>query len=145
MATVAEKKQTKTTALAEGGEAESRTVGPLGRMDFVRYAGAGGDFNPIHTDEQFAKSARMPSVFGHGLLTAGILAGFVSNWLGRDNVRSYGFRLAGQVWPDDELTFSGRVERVYEEDGQQLAECSLEVKRQTGDVALTGTVTALVE
>lgn len=89
-----------------------RRVGPLTRTDFVRYAGAGGDFNPIHHDETFATAAGYPSVFGHGLLTAGILAGYTAAWLGRPHLRRYAVRYVGQVWPGDTLVLSGRVERT---------------------------------
>ena len=57
-------------------------VGPLTRTDIVRYAGASGDFNPIHHDEAFALSAGMPGVMAHGMLSAGILASFVTRWFG---------------------------------------------------------------
>ena len=66
-----------------GAMGPERCVGPLTRTDFVRYAGASGDFNPIHHDEAFAQAAGFANVFGHGLLTAGILGGFVADWLGR--------------------------------------------------------------
>ncbi|GAA0402813.1 MaoC-like dehydratase [Acrocarpospora corrugata] len=88
-----------------------RRVGPLTRTDFVRYAGAGGDFNPIHHDETFAVAAGYPSVFGHGLLTAGILGGFAASWLGRRNLRRFTVRYVDQVWPGDTLVLSGEVLR----------------------------------
>jgi len=136
--------QAEPATLNEGDQAPTKKVGPLVRMDFVRYAGAGGDFNPMHTDEEFAKSAGMPSVFGHGLLTAGIGSVFLAEWVGRPNVRKYGFRLASQVWPGDELTYSGKVERVYEQDGAKLADLSIIATRPTGEPALTAKATAVV-
>ncbi|WP_218007184.1 MaoC/PaaZ C-terminal domain-containing protein [Microtetraspora fusca] len=92
--------------------APERRIGPLTRTDFVRYAGAGGDFNPIHHDETFARSAGYPAVFGHGLLTAGILGGYVASWLGRRNLRRFNVRYVGQVWPGDTLVLSGEVLRT---------------------------------
>ncbi len=73
--------------LAVGTEAEPRTYGPLTRTDFVRYQGASGDFNPIHHDETFAKASGFPTVFSVGMLQAGILASFATDWLGAANVR----------------------------------------------------------
>ncbi|TYK44446.1 MaoC/PaaZ C-terminal domain-containing protein [Actinomadura decatromicini] len=120
-------------------------VGPLTRTDFVRYAGAGGDFNPIHHDDGFAASAGYPSVFGHGLLTAGILSGFACDWLGRRNLRSYGVRYVAQVWPGDTLILSGEITGTTE-DG--LARAELRVERESPDgeraVVLRGTATAIV-
>ena len=76
--------------LTEGTAAEPRDFGPLTRTDFVRYQGASGDFNPIHHDEEYAKSAGFPTVFSVGMLQAGILATYVTDWLGAANVRRYG-------------------------------------------------------
>lgn len=81
-----------------------REVGPLTRTDLVRYAGAGGDFNPIHHDELFARSAGYPSVIAHGLLTAGIAASLLAEAVGPLGLRRYAVRYSGQVFPGDTLT-----------------------------------------
>lgn len=127
-------------ALAAGDAMPASTIGPLTRTDFVRYAGAGGDLNPIHHDELMATGAGMPSVFGMGMLHAGVLGNRLARWVGPDNVRSFGVRFTGQVWPGDELTFAGTVDGVA--DG--VAQLSLSVTRQTGDVVMTATATAAV-
>lgn len=105
-----------------------RRVGPLTRTDFVRYAGAGGDFNPMHHDDDFARAAGYPSVFGHGLLTAGILSGYAAAWLGRRNLRRFGVRYVGQVWPGDTLVLAGEpVRATAGADGRTEVEVSLTV------------------
>jgi acyl dehydratase len=105
-----------------------RRVGPLTRTDFVRYAGAGGDFNPIHHDETLACGAGYPSVFGHGLLTAGILGGCAAAWLGRRNLRRFGVRYVEQVWPGDTLVITGEVLRsAAAKDGGTEVEVGLSV------------------
>lgn len=119
-------------------------IGPITRTDIVRYAGAGGDFNPIHHDEEFAHAAGMPSVFSHGLLSAGLLAQYLARWVGPASVRSYSVRFTGQVWPGDVLTLKGAV--VGSEDdpsGAELARIELSAERQTGDVVLKGTALAV--
>lgn len=131
-----------------GTEAPARRVGPLSRTDIVRYAGAGGDFNPIHHDAAFAAAAGYPDVFAHGMLTAGILGGYVADWLGADNLRKYRVRYVAQVWPGDELLFSGRVTAAERTgDGWRLA-CELAVHRQPqqgeAQLVLTGTAHAQV-
>jgi acyl dehydratase len=113
---------------------------PLSRSDFVRYAGAGGDFNPIHHDETMATAAGMPSVFGMGLLHAGIAGVRLARWVGPANIKSFAVRFTGQVWPGDVLTFAGLVESV--QDG--TANITLTVTRQTGEVALTAQATTAV-
>ncbi len=130
--------------LAVGDEMTTSEFGPMTRSHFVRYAGAGGDFNPIHHDEGFATSAGMPTVFGMGLLHGGLLGQRLAQWVGPAHVRAYRIRFTGQVWPDDVLTFTGRVENIREEGGEKLADLSLAVIRQTGDPAIKATAVARV-
>jgi acyl dehydratase len=130
--------------LDEGASGSKTLVGPITRITIARYAGAGGDFNPVHCDEQFAHAVGMPSVFSHGLLGAGALAQYLARWVGLANVRRFGVRFTGQVWPDDVLTLSGTVERVEESDGERLVHITLGASRQTGDVVLKGSAVARV-
>jgi acyl dehydratase len=117
-----------------GDAAEPRTFGPITRTDIVRYAGASGDFNPIHHDETFATGAGFPTVFSIGMYQAALLATFATDWLGADTIRRYTVRFQEQVWPGDELTCTGTVTKV--EDG--LVEVDLTCTRQTGGVAISG-------
>jgi len=128
-------------ALAEGDEMTVGTAGPMTRTDFVRYAGASGDFHPLHHDEVYAREAGLPGVFGMGLLHAGILGNLLARWVGPDNVRRFAIRFTGQVWPGDVLTITGRVERIEVTDEGSLAHLVLAVTRQTGDHAITATAT----
>ena len=98
-----------TADLAEGAEPEPRRYGPLAQPDFVRYAGASGDFNPIHFNDEFARDAGFPSVFSQGMLQAGVLASYVTDWLGADTVRRFRVQFREQVWPGDELELTGSV------------------------------------
>jgi acyl dehydratase len=131
-------------ALAEGDEMPLATAGPMTRTDFVRYAGSSGDFHPLHHDETYARNAGLPSVFAMGLLHAGILGDHLARWVGPDNIRRFAVRFTGQVWPGDELTLTGRVERVEDSDDMRLAHLVLTVTRQTGDPAITATATAQI-
>ncbi len=89
-----------------GDHAEPWTFGPITQSDIVRYAGASGDFNPIHHDDQYAKAAGFPGVFSIGMLQAGLLASFAAQWLGEENVRRFQVRFKEQVWPGDSCTCS---------------------------------------
>jgi acyl dehydratase len=131
-------------ALVAGDEMPTSRFGPLTRSHIVRYAGAGGDFNPIHHDEEFARAAGMPGVFGMGLLHGGMLAQRLTDWVGLANIRSFRIRFTGQVWPGDVLTFAGKVTGVRESGGQQLADVELEVARQTGDTAVRANAVVVV-
>jgi acyl dehydratase len=129
-------------SLAAGVEMPTATFGPLTRTDFVRYAGASGDFHPLHHDEPYAQSLGMPSVFGMGLLHAGILGDHLARWVGPENLRSFAVRFTGQVWPGDVLTFTGRVDRIERTGDTAVAHLVLAVTRQTSDPAITATATA---
>jgi acyl dehydratase len=125
-------------ALREGDRAEPRSFGPLTRTDFVRYQGASGDFNPIHHDEEFARAAGYPTVFSVGMLQAGILATFATDWLGADALRRFKVRFREQVWPGDVLTSSGKVVSEYTtDDGEQRVDVELTCARRHGGIAVT--------
>lgn len=80
-----------------------RTTPPVTRTQIVRFAGAAGDFNPMHHDEPFAQAAGQASVFAMGQLTAGIVGSAIAEWLGPENVAAYGVRFKDKVWPGDRL------------------------------------------
>src|SRR4026208_1833301 len=85
----------------EGDELPSFTVANLTRTDFVKYAGASGDFNPIHHDQTFAEASGNPTVFAMGMLNAGILSRVITRFAGRPNVRRYKVRFQTRAWPGD--------------------------------------------
>jgi acyl dehydratase len=126
-----------TQAIAVGDTTAERSFGPITRTDIVRYAGASGDFNPIHHDEGFATSAGFPTVFSIGMFQAGLLATYATDWLGADNVRRFTVRFKEQVWPDDVLTCTGFVTAVAPApDGRQSVDVERVCTRQTGGVAI---------
>ena len=114
----------------------------LERRDFVKYAGASGDFNPIHYDEVFAKEAGNPSVFGQGMCTAGYVAHMASDWFGVGNVRRFRVRFQARVWPGDTVIISGEVVDVTPEDDRAAVKAELTAANQDGDDLITGTVVA---
>jgi acyl dehydratase len=112
----------------------SVTYGPLTRTDLVRYAGASGDFNPLHHDHEFATTAGLPDVMAHGMLSAGLLASALTRWYGPGSVRRYAVRFQSPVWPGDTLVaHCTAIEAV----GQEF-DLSLELARVDGTVIVTG-------
>lgn len=110
-----------------GMELGEAAFGPLTRDDFVRYARASGDDNPIHQDEDYARSQGAPTVFAMGMLNAGYLARALSDWFGGPHhVRRYKVRFTARVWAGDELVCSGRVASV--DDG--VVGVALEARRR---------------
>ena len=132
--------------LSVSDEAPPLVVEDLSRTHFVRYAGASGDFNPMHHDDTVATSVGNPSVFGHGMLTAGLMARVLKDWFGADALRRYQVRFSKQVWPGETLTCTARVTglRDAEESGIGLVDVECEVVNQDGEAKLTGTATAAV-
>ena len=121
------------------GEAlpEVRVEG-LTRTDFVRYAGASGDFNPIHHDQTFAEASGNPTVFAMGMLNAGILSRVVTKFAGRPNVRKFSVRFATRAWPGDNVICSGTVTRKFEEQGEKRVEGQLTAVNQKGETLISG-------
>ena len=130
--------------IAEGDEHEPMVDAPLTIADFVRYQGASGDLNPIHYDSEFAAKAGYPTPFAVGMLQAGILATYTTDWLGPRNARKFRVQFREQAWPGDVLTYAGKVVAKREEGGERLVDLELSVTRQTGGVHLKGWATFAV-
>jgi acyl dehydratase len=130
-------------ALDVGAEAPPLVIENLTRTNFVRYAGASGDFNPMHHDDTIATQVGNPSVFGHGMLTAGLMARVVKDWFGPEAMRRFQVRFAKQVWPGDTITFKALVAGKREEDGERLVDLECTATNQDGVEVLTGTATAV--
>jgi acyl dehydratase len=114
----------------------------LTRTDLVRYSGASGDFNPMHTDEPAAQAAGLPSVFGHGMFTAGMLAKLVSDYVGVGNLRSYRIRFTQQTWPGEVLTATVRVAGKRIEGDRRLIDLECQVTNDDGQLKLAGSAVA---
>jgi acyl dehydratase len=84
----------------------------LTRTDLVKYAGASGDFNPMHHDEILAKQAGQPSVFGHGMFSMGLIGTALTNFLGISSIKRFKVRFTKQTWPGEELVTSIEVKEI---------------------------------
>jgi acyl dehydratase len=107
--------------MAEAGATLPQRQFRITRADLVRYAGASGDFNPIHYSDRIARAAGLPGVIAHGMYTMALGARVLSDWAGNPAaVVSYGVRFTKPVVvPDDDegvaLTIGGRVTDVLED------------------------------
>ena len=115
--------------------------GPIQQIQLTRYAGASGDFNPIHQDDEFARAAGMGGVFGHGMLTMGFVAQCVTDWAGAGTVKKIGVRFAGLVRLKDVITCKGRVLAKSSKNGTNLVELELSAENQKGEKVVTGKAT----
>jgi acyl dehydratase len=127
--------------LAVGTEHEPWSDNPLTITDFVRYQGASGDMNPIHHDPGFAAQAGYPSVFAVGMLAAGVLGTYATDWLGPENLRCFRVQFKEQAWPGDVLTYSGKIVDRRQEDAGPVVDVELLCTRQTGGIHIKGWAT----
>ena len=129
-----------------GDTHEEVLVEDLKRTQLVMYAGASGDYNPLHTDDLYTREAAgYPGVFAHGMLTMGMTGRIVTDWVGAANLKKYGVRFTNQVWPGDTLTATATIEALRQENGENLVDIKLETKNQDGKTVVTGTATARVD
>jgi acyl dehydratase len=114
----------------------------LTRGQIVQYAGASGDFNPLHTDEIYAtKVAGYQSVFAHGMLTMGMTGKAMTDLFGVRNLRRFGGRFRAQVCPGDTLTAAVTVSSISDDGTAQL---SIATSNQHGTAVFEGTATVSV-
>src|SRR5512146_2591133 len=117
--------------LSVGDTHEEVLVDNLTRTQIVMYAGASGDYNPLHSDEIFTtKVAGYPSVFAHGMLSMGATGRVLTDWFGADHLKTYGVRFVNQVWPGDTLTATATVDAIREENGEHLADLTVTTVNQ---------------
>lgn len=135
---------TATLTLDIGQEAPEFTYPALTRTDFVKYQGASGDFHPLHHDETFALATGFPTVFSVGMLQASMLASYVTDWLGVEDIRRFKIRFAEKVWPGDELVCNAKVVDIFEgEDGRRVR-IEMTCARKPGVFALVGDAEFLI-
>jgi acyl dehydratase len=136
----------KAADLKEGQTHKTKLVEDLKRTQIVQYAGASGDYNPLHSDEVFTtKVAGYPSVFAHGMLTMGMTGGMLTDYVGDGRLTKYGVRFTNQVWPGDSLEATATFENIEEADGQKLANFEVVTTNQDGNVVLKGYAQARVD
>ncbi len=116
----------------------------LSRTDLVRYAGASQDFNPMHHDEIAAQAVGLPSVFGHGMFSMGLVGRALTDFVGVGNLTRFGVRFTKQTWPDEELTTAIRVTAVRPDDSGDGGEIDMECELANGDgeVKVSGSASA---
>ncbi|AEH09430.1 MULTISPECIES: MaoC/PaaZ C-terminal domain-containing protein [Protofrankia] len=119
---------------AVGDTHPAREIGPLTQTDIVRFAGAGGDFNPLHHDPEFVRSSGFPGVISMGQLQAGMLAGWLSDWLGVEHLREFEVRFVAPVFLGDVLRLSGEIVAV---DGPGPASAAEPVTESVAEIALS--------
>ena len=136
----------KASKLKVGDVHTARLVDDLSRTQIVQYAGASGDYNPLHTDEVFTtKVAGYPSVFAHGMLTMGMTGKMLTDYVGDTRLTKYGVRFTSQVWPGDTMESRSTVKSLTERDGKTFVELEVATTNQNGVEVLSGYAEARVD
>ncbi len=127
-----------------GDELPPLVKGPIQQIQLTRYAGASGDFNPIHQDDEFARAAGMGGVFAHGMLSMGFVGQVVTDWAGPAAVRKLSVRFAGLVRLKDTITCRGRVLAKSSKDATHLVDLEVWAENQKGEKVVTGKATVVL-
>lgn len=121
-------------------------VDNLTRTQIVQYAGASGDYNPLHTDEVYATQvAGYPSVFAHGMLTMGMTGRMLTDYVGDGRLTHFGGRFTSQVWPGDTLTATATVTALRVDGGVSAADFDVVTQNQNGVAVFKGSATARLD
>lgn len=125
------------TAKATVGAAlPPRTFGPVTMTDIVRYQGASGDMNPMHHDDDLARSAGYPAAFSVGMLGAGYLATYCTDLFGTETVRQFRTRFRSVVYRGDSLHASGRVVDIVDDGQEHRVQLEVILKTDSGATAV---------
>ena len=118
---------------------------PVTKVQLVMYAGASGDYNPIHTDDEAARERALPGVIAHGMLSMAFLGQLAEAAFGPGSVRRLEVNFRGMIRPGEVITLRGEVTEITETGSRPLALCALEAVNPSGDVVTNGTAEAWLE
>lgn len=122
-----------------GDEMPELVKGPLLKLQHVMYAGASGDFNPLHTDDDFARAVGMKDgVIAHGMLIMGFAGQAITGWVPKKYLKKFGVRFSGMTKPGSTIRITGRVTDKRVEHGENIICCEVVARDETEDVKLTG-------
>jgi acyl dehydratase len=115
---------------------------PLSHLQLVRYAGASGDFNPLHTDPKIGELIGVGGIIGQGMLTMGFVGQMLSDYVGPSALRKFGVRFKGMTHLDDVISCTGTITEKYETDGETRIAGKVQAVDQNGEVKVAGTFVA---
>ena len=122
------------------GDAISKLVkSPVSHLQLVRYAGASGDFNPLHTDPKFGELIGTGGIIAHGMLIMGFVGQMLSDYFGPTALRKFDVRFKGMTRIDDVITCTGTITEKHEVDNEGRITGKVRATDQNGDVKITGT------
>lgn len=118
---------------------------PITRLQIAKFAGASGDFNPSHVDEDIARDVgKMGGVFAHGMIGMGFIGQMLTDWLWDRPLRMFSTRALLIVRPGNSITCFGKVTRKWVEDEDNLVEFEVGARNQKGELTHSGKAIALL-
>ncbi len=115
---------------------------PVEKVQLVKYAGASGDFNPLHTDPEVGKAVGTGGQIAHGMLVMGFVGQAITNWIPKKYLKKFGVRFAGMTRPGDVVTVTGKVAGTVESGTEKLILCEVEARNQAGTLLVSGSFEA---
>ena len=115
---------------------------PITHLQLVKYAGASGDLNPLHTAPLVGEAIGTGGIIAHGMLIMGFLGQMLSNYVGPQALKKFGVRFKGMSLLDDEITCAGTITEKYEENGEGRIAGEVWATDQQGDVKVAGSFVA---
>jgi len=126
-----------------GYDFPSLTKPAVTKVQLTKYAGASGDFNPLHLDDRVGKEAGIGGVIAHGMLIMGMAGEAIGSWVPRISLKGFSVRFKAMTVPGEVITLTGRVVDKEKTDNGSLIICQLEAKNQSDEIKLSGRFTAL--
>ena len=127
-----------------GGRREQLVIPELTRTQIVQFAGASGDYSPLHTDEPHAVAAGYRGVMAHGMLAMAATERVLADWVGRDRLVRFGARFVRPVWPGDSLHAAATVRAVRDELEARYVDLDVITTNQDGATVLSGSACARI-
>jgi len=126
--------------LQEGDSFPVLKKDPITRVQLVKFAGASGDFNPLHTVEEVGEEAGT-GIIAHGMLVMGMLSQGVTSWISRKNIKRIQVRFSKMTYPGESIEIVGSVKKKK---GDNLVVGEVLAKNSEGDVKVSGIFEAIL-
>ena len=117
---------------------------PVSHLQLVRYAGASGDFNPLHTDPKIGELVGVGGIIAHGMLVMGFVGQLLSDYVGPTALRKFDVRFKAMTRIDDVITCTGTITEKYETDTEARIVGKVQATDQNGELKVAGTFVAAV-